>query len=152
MKSLEEAVEIANPENPHCPVLLLLDTSGSMSGEKIQQLNEGIKIFKKQVQEDDIASKRVDVAVIAFDSNVKVIHEFSSIEDFEPQELEASGSTNMGEAILTGIDLVEKRKNQYKQKGIDYYRPWIVLITDGAPTDMSEGDEKWQQVISKVHS
>lgn len=39
----------------------------------------------------------------------------------------------MGEAVNPGLDLLEKRKNAYKSKGVDYYQPWLVLMTDGAP-------------------
>ena len=47
--------------------------------------------------------------------------------------LNAGGMTPMGEAVNLGLDLLEKRKNEYKSKGVDYYQPWLVLITDGVP-------------------
>lgn len=56
----------------------------------------------------------------------------------------------MGEAILRGIDLIEQRKQQYKTEGIDYYRPWLFMITDGEPTDMRPGDSTWNEVVKKV--
>jgi len=57
----------------------------------------------------------------------------------------------MGEGIVKAAELIEQRKQQYKAKGIDYYRPWIFLITDGDPTDMQPGDSKWNEVIKCVH-
>ena len=39
----------------------------------------------------------------------------------------------MGEAVNLALDCLEKRKQEYQEKGVDYYRPWIVLMTDGAP-------------------
>jgi len=153
VKKLENLVEIANPEEPHLACVLLLDTSGSMVEEdKITLLNEGIKVYKKSVLEDNLARKRVELAVITFGKGgVQVIHDFSSIEDFEPQSLDADGYTPMGEAILKAIELVEQRKQQYKDRGIDYYRPWIFLITDGEPTDMRPGDPKWNEVVKSVY-
>lgn len=57
----------------------------------------------------------------------------------------------MGEAIAKAIDLIEQRKQQYRDKGMDYYRPWIFMITDGEPTDMQPGNTMWNDVIRKVH-
>src|SRR2546426_3494777 len=97
---------------PICATVLLLDTSGSMAGEKIAALNEGLKVFREEVSKDELASKRVDLAVLTFGSAVTVLSQFSSIEDAEVRELEASGSTPMGEAIARAADLVEERKGQ----------------------------------------
>ncbi len=152
MAKLEDLIEIANPQQPHCATVLLLDTSGSMSQNgKITLLTEGLTVFKEDVTKDELASKRVDLSVITFGNGVSVTHDFSSIEDFEPPILSADGYTPMGEAILKAIDFVEQRKQQYRDKGIDYYRPWIFMITDGEPTDMQPGDSRWNEVIKKVH-
>jgi uncharacterized protein YegL len=151
MSRLEERIEIANPHQPHCATVLLLDTSGSMSGEKISALSRGLEEFKKEVSGDDLASKRVDLAVVGFGDEVRVLHDFSSIEDFDPAQLSASGATPMGQAILRAADLVEQRKELYKGQGIDYYRPWIFMITDGEPTDMTPGDTRWLDVVKRIH-
>jgi uncharacterized protein YegL len=151
MSKLEDRVEVANPHQPHCATVLLLDVSGSMGGAKIAGLNEGIKIFKNEIGGDELAAKRVDLAVLTFGESVNIIHDFSSIDDFEPPELVAIGYTPMGDAITRALDLVEQRKQQYKTQGIDYYRPWIFIITDGEPTDMHIGDSKWNEVVKRVH-
>jgi uncharacterized protein YegL len=152
MPNLENLVEIANPQHPHCPTVLLLDTSGSMAeAGKIAALNQGLMAFKEDVAGDELASKRVDVAVVTFGTDVRVLHAFSSIEDFAPPSLDAGGMTPMGAAITRAMDLVEERKQQYQDKGVDYTRPWIFMITDGEPTDMRPGDETWNAVVGRVH-
>src|SRR5881397_57190 len=102
---LEERIEIANPQQPHCATVLVLDTSGSMNGEKIAALNEGLKIFHKEVSKDELASKRVDLATVTFGSGATVLHDFAMITELESPELTAAGSTPMGEAILKATDL-----------------------------------------------
>ena len=116
---LPEFVE--NPEN-RCPVLLLLDTSGSMEGEPIQELNRGIAAFKEDVLKDTKASLSVEVAIITF-GPVRLIQDFATIDHFTPPRLEASGFTPIGEAIDCALDRLEARKKTYKANGIQYYRP-----------------------------
>lgn len=137
-----------NPE-PRCPCVLLLDTSGSMAGRPIQELNEGIRTFKQELLGDPLATKRVEVAVVTF-GPVTVDAHFQTAPFFQPPVLSATGDTPMGAAITAGIDLVTNRKQEYKNHGVAYYKPWIILITDGSPTDswqaaarmVKEGEER----------
>lgn len=124
---------VSNPE-PRCPCLLLLDTSGSMHGNPISELNQGLQTFKQELMSDSMAMQRVEVGIISF-GPVQILSPFQTADTFIPPHLHASGNTPMGEAIETGLEMLEARKNTYKQAGISYYRPWIFLITDGGPTD-----------------
>jgi len=125
---------VENPEN-RCPVILLLDTSGSMSGQPIQELNRGLAAFKEDVQKDSQASLSVEVAMITFGPIVKLMQDFVTIDQFTPPILEVGGLTPMGAAIEYALDFLENRKQTYKDNGIHYYRPWVFLITDGEPND-----------------
>ena len=131
--NLEQAVEFAENPEPRCPCVLLLDTSGSMQGAPIAALNEGLRIFKNDLSKDPVASRRVEVAVVSFDSAVTVVQDFVTADQFQPPTLTAQGVTYMGEAIQKALDLVQARKEQYKASGIAYYRPWVFMITDGEP-------------------
>lgn len=166
---LEQAEFADNPE-PRCPVALVLDTSGSMSGAPIKELNEGLREFALALRNDRLASLRVEVALVAFGGRVRALdvrgepvqegreiiqynpralmvrteekeipfdaqQAFVTVDRFHPPELRAAGETPMGEALQRALALLRERKEIYKRNGLDYFRPWIFVITDGKPTD-----------------
>jgi len=131
---LEESIGFAENPEPRCPCVLLVDTSGSMGERnKIGALNEGLKTFETALREDPVASVRVEVAVIAFDSEVRVLQDFVTADKFDAPKLEASGLTFMGSAVERALDLLDARKDTYRRNGVSFYRPWAFLITDGEP-------------------
>lgn len=138
-----DAVEFAENPEPRCPCVLLLDTSGSMGGAPIAELNAGVKAFQESLQKDQLATLRVEVSIITF-GPVNLAQDFVSAGAFTASEYIASGQTPMGEAINLALDKIDERKQTYKANGISYYRPWVFLISDGAPTD------EWQAAAQRV--
>lgn len=127
--------DLVNNPTARVPVCLCLDVSGSMDGEPIRELNNGVRLFYDAIREDETALYVAEICIVTFGHHgVECITDFSSLM-LQPDvpELTADGMTPMGEAVNLGLDLLEKRKDEYKSKGVDYYQPWLVLMTDGAP-------------------
>ena len=144
MTQLETAVEFATNPEPRCACVLLLDTSSSMSGKAIAALNEGLRAFASDLGTDALARQRVEVAVVTFGGGVQTKQEFVTAGQYEPATLSVNGGTPMGAAVVHALDMIERRKADYRENGIVYYRPWVFLITDGAPTD------DWKQAAARV--
>ncbi|BAY68446.1 hypothetical protein NIES23_12320 [Trichormus variabilis NIES-23] len=131
--TLDEVVEFAENPEPRCPCVLLLDTSGSMQGAAIEALNQGLLSLKDELMKNSIAARRVEIAIVTFDSHINVIQDFVTADQFNPPILTAQGLTSMGAGIHKALDMVQERKSLYRANGVAYYRPWVFMITDGEP-------------------
>lgn len=124
-------------ENPtaRLPVCLVLDTSGSMSGAPIEELREGVSMFFDAIRGDEVARYSAEICLVTFGDHASVAVDFAAIDRQELPQLNASGATPMGAGVELALKLLEDRKNEYRNAGVDYFQPWMVLMTDGAPTD-----------------
>lgn len=137
---------IDNP-SPRCPCMVVLDTSGSMNGHTIQELNSGFELFLKNLRDDDVAAYSVEVSVITAGDRVHEHIPFTIATNIDIHtEFQASGVTPLGGAVEMALDRLESRKNDYKKNGVAYYQPWLIIISDGAPTD------NWQAAAKRAES
>lgn len=115
----------------------VIDTSTSMGesehGVPIDELNKGLQHFHKEIKTSSITTDRLEVAVVTFNSTVEVVQPPLLTTQFDMPHLNITGSTQLVTGVRKGIELIQERKNWYKQTGQPYLRPWIILITDGAP-------------------
>ena len=129
-----------------CACMLVLDTSGSMQGQPIDHLNQGLRAFEKQLKANPLAARRIDVAIVTFgNGGVHLTQDFAPARHFTAPALSANGSTPMGEAVTLGLQHVRNRKNEDPLSASSTYRPWLLLITDGEPTD-----EAWEMAAGAV--
>ena len=106
----------------------------------IQSMRDGVQSFYDALLEDDVTRYSAEVCVVTFGGNSpKLIMDFDSLDnqvDYRREKissLEAIGGTPMGEAVNMALDCLERAKKYYKDQGIDYFQPWLVLMTDGEP-------------------
>ncbi len=119
-----------------CALVILIDCSLSMDGEPLAQVNAGLKTLFGELQQDPLAARRCEAAVLSFGQTVETELDFTVVSKLpQAPQLSARGNTPMGEAILSAIDMVQTKKQVYKAEGRSYYRPWIFMLTDGMPTD-----------------
>lgn len=138
MSPAREKPRLAAMNEPHLACVLLLDTSGSMAGDSIDSLNKAINQFKEKTMLDELAKKRVDVAIVKFDDTAELVQDFTPISEMQPVHLETGGMTSMCAGIDMAIDLVKERNRLYSSMGTPCFKPWIFMITDGEPTDYSD--------------
>ena len=142
--------DLAENPTPRVPIALVLDTSGSMAGKPIQELNEGVNLFIDEIRNDEYTRYSAEICIITFGGDVKVIQDFTTVDNISYPVFEADGQTPMGVAVLEALERLEGRKAIYKELGMDYYQPWMVLMTDGKPTDdITEAVRRTQELLSQ---
>ena len=126
------ASDFGNSTKRRLPICFCLDTSGSMQGDPIKQLNMGLQNFMSSIKANDDTRSATDIAIITFGSSVDIVLPFGRIsKDKRLPDIQASTSlTPIGEGVLTALELLNARKLGYRELG---FQPWIVVITDGAP-------------------
>lgn len=157
---------ITNP-TPRVPICLVLDRSPSMSGEismgaeiqqtnpsPIEELNDGIEVFFDTIKEDEVAKYSAEIAIVAFSYNAIEILDFDSITRVQSPiiDLETEyGGTSIGQGVDLALTLLDRRKKEYQDAGVDYFQPWLVLMTDGQPTDKThiEVSNKVVKLVNK---
>lgn len=143
--------EIPSNYNNRCLLVLVLDTSYSMSGEPINELNKGLKSFIQQLKTKAGTRDTVELSIITFDSQVECILEPALYDDIQinsSYDLKVRGSTKLVDGVRAAIKKAEDRKQWYKNNGLSYYRPWILLMTDGLPDPGQDIDGLAQEIQS----
>ncbi|WGT46678.1 vWA domain-containing protein [Tessaracoccus lacteus] len=135
--SLIELDDLVDNPTARVPIILCLDCSGSMSGAPIRELNSGVKSFYAAIHSDEIARFSAEISIVTFGPVQKETDFQTVMTQPHAPVLQATGLTPLGEAVQLSLDLLEQRKQAYKDNGIDYYQPWLVLMTDGEPNGSS---------------
>ena len=131
-------VDYSGNANQRTPCVLILDASGSMTATgsrgktRIQELNEGVQLGI--------------VSVGGPSNSAEVLMDWTDVENFEAFPLTADGTTPLGKGVRLGLNMIEQVKSDLKTNGINYTRPWMMIITDGEPTDT---ESEWSQATDE---
>ena len=121
-----------------------------MDGDAIRELNSGIGHFIASVQQDEVAAYSVEIAVITAGAKITEILPFTTANNIDGiTEFSAYGCTPLGQATELALKRLEQRKKEYKRSGIAYYQPWLVIISDGAPTDSYSAAAQQAKALSE---
>lgn len=183
MSDLLRLKDLVDNPTARVPVCLCLDTSGSMgrvvggevqeTGQQIfkdgqtwnvvtggisaiDELAQGVNAFYEELRADEVAQYSAEVCIVTFGgATPELVVDFANI-DRQPglPPLIADGDTPMGEAVNMALDCLEKRKQEYQDNGVDYYQPWLVLMTDGTPKSSKpmELERAIQRTVDMVNS
>jgi len=126
------------------PVYLLLDTSGSMSGEPIESVKNGVQILVSTLRQDPYALETAFLSVITFDSSARQVAPLTELSAFQVPSIAASGTTALGEALALLADRIDAEVSKTTAGAKGDWKPLVFIMTDGSPTD------DWQKGLEKL--
>ena len=133
-----DQAEFADNPEARCSIVLILDVSGSMVGVPLDTVNRGLAKFRDIIRGDPVTALRADVAIIVFGREAGVLQDFRNGTDFDPPTLDNTTihnfgvGTNFDAGINLALDIIEARKQSYRDGGVAYYRSLAYFLTDGA--------------------
>lgn len=149
--ALVDPGQLDHAENPSArvPVAILADVSASMAGKPLEALQRGLTLFFSGLESDPRAQLSCDPTIFAFGGAVRQVMPWESrmVGMTPTPNLSAGGDTPLGQAVTTAIEAINQRRRLYREKAIQSYRPWMVILSDGHPTD------EWQaaaEALSKL--
>lgn len=117
------------------PVYLLLDTSGSMSGDPIEAVKNGVQVLISTLRQDPYALETAYLSVITFDTTARQVVPLTELATFQTPLLAATGTTAMGDALSLLAERIEAEVGKSTADTKGDWKPLIFMMTDGSPTD-----------------
>ena len=125
------------------PVYLVLDVSGSMHGEPIEAVRNGMQILVSTLRTDPYALETACISVITFDGTAKQLVPLTDLMNFQPPDIQAGTTTSLGDALRLTKECMEREVQKTTAEVKGDWKPLVFLMTDGMPTD------DWQAGLSE---
>ncbi len=125
------------------PVYLLLDTSGSMSGEPIEAVKNGVQVMISSLRQNPQAIETAFLSVITFNSSATQLIPLTDLASFQMLDIKASGTTSLGEALSLVARCIDNEVQQTTTEKKGDWKPLVFIMTDGVPTD------NWQNGLAE---
>lgn len=146
--------DFAKSTKKRLPICFCLDASGSMmaptesGATRIEELNKAFSKFVDTMKQNEEVASSADIAIVTFGGETKILKSFGPLSSQGDIVIEAKkrSLTPMGEAIQVSLKLLELRKKGYRDQGIKYFQPWLVVLTDGEP----EGENATENMAEAI--
>jgi len=151
-------VDYSGNPNQRTPCVLVLDASGSMNTmtstgkTRIEELNIGIAQLEDELRKDDTALVRVQLGIVSVggpSNDADIMMDWTDATDFTTFALHADNTTPLGKGIRIALQMIEQGKQNLRAAGISYTRPWMMVISDGEPTD---SDDVWSAAVNECRA
>lgn len=146
-------IEFAENQDDRVPISLVLDTSDSMTVDRgngripLDELNGALDILVTELNKDPLAKRRAEISIVEYGTEVSEPTPFATVDNLVLPTLTPSGITSTASALNVALDSIEERKKQYRENGIQYFRPIVLLLSDGLATD---GEEALQAAADRM--
>ncbi len=136
------------------PVYLLLDCSGSMYGEPIEAVKNGVQVLVSTLRQDPYALETAYLSIITFDSSAHQVAPLTELSAFQQPNIQASGCTALGEALSLLSQRADQEVTKTTEEKKGDWKPLVFIMTDGEPTDdLNKGlaefkKRKWGMVVA----
>lgn len=117
------------------PVYLLLDTSGSMFGEPIEAVKNGVQVLVSTLRSDPYALETAYISIITFNSTAQQVTPLTELSAFQQPNIDAGGCTALGEALSLLANKVDSEVTKTTAEVKGDWKPLVFIMTDGEPTD-----------------
>lgn len=128
-------VDLFDNPTPRVPVAICLDNSGSMAGQPLNELHRGLAQLYAELYDNELTRFSAEVTLVTFGEQILQLADFGPVQRYSQFPMTARGLTPLGAAASYALQLLEHRKQSYRTAGLEYHQPWLILMSDGHPTD-----------------